>query len=626
MADHTRSQDLKRLDETIKKLSDATTDSIRLLTETNEKHAATMNRLTESNNKTTEAMEGIKELVTMLSLKYTQISEKVLVHPQNPPLLSNPHVQNQFPHQTQGLFRPFQPKLEFPRFSGNEPEAWLYKCEKFFDFNAIDETQKIRLASLHLDDKAIHWFRWFEKSHTLQTWREFSKALSLRFGENVYDDAVGQLTKLKQWGSVKLYQEKFEELANKTSGLSEEFFISCFVSGLKEEIRGGVQMFRPKSISEAMGLARLQEDTFEALNKKNRVSTKPYIPPLTPSPRLPETGPKLTETGTSIRKMTQRDFDDRRAKGLCFGCDEKYFRGHVCKKKQIFMLEAEEEEEIFEDTQQELLQGDTQEEFQISLHALSGIQSYRTMRIIGQIKKKMLHILIDSGSTHNFLDPKIAKTTGVESQPTNPLTVVVADGTKIFSKAIVKDCTWTVQGVEFTADMRLLPLGGCDMVLGVQWLSTLGPVLWDFKNLKMEFTVLGTKHTLKGGEVPAVQLVDAKAMEQLLRRNPQGIMAQMCSIQVESSEQIQVNPEISILLQNYEDVFSEPKSLPPVRAHDHQIPLFPGTQPPSIRPYRYPYIQKNEIEKIVREMMATGVIRHSFSPYSSPVLLVKKKR
>ncbi|XP_058192094.1 uncharacterized protein LOC131309484 [Rhododendron vialii] len=343
---------------------------------------------------------------------------------------------------------------------------------EILDFNAIDETLKIRLASLHLDDKAIHWFRWFEKSHTLQTWGEFSKALSLRFGETVYEDAVGQLTKLKQWESVKLFQEKFEELANKTSGLSEEFFISCFVSGLKEEIRGGKQMFRPKSISEAMGLARLQEDTFEALNKKNRVITKPYIPPFTPAPRITETSPKMPETGTSIRKMTQRDFDDRRAKGLCFCCDEKYFRGHVCKKKKIFMLEAEEEEEIFKDTQQELLQGDNQEEFQISLHALSGIQSYKTMRIIGQIKKKLLHILIDSGSRHNFLDPTIAKTTGVELQSTNPLTVVVADRTKIFSKAMVKDFKWTMQGVEFTIDMRLLPLGGCDMVLGVQWLST----------------------------------------------------------------------------------------------------------------------------------------------------------
>lgn len=75
-----------------------------------------------------------------------------------------------------------------------------------------------------------------------------------------------------------MYQEKFEELANKTSGLSEDFFVSCFVSVLKEEILAGVKMFQPRTIAQAMGLARLQEETVEAVTKKNRV-----VPKFTPS-------------------------------------------------------------------------------------------------------------------------------------------------------------------------------------------------------------------------------------------------------------------------------------------------------------------------------------------------------
>lgn len=67
--------------------------------------------------------------------------------------------------------------------------------------------------------------------------------------------------------------------------------------------------------------------------------------------------------------------------------------------------------------------------------------------------------------------------------PTPDLSVAVADGSKLSSQAICKNLAWAMQGEEFVAEVRLLPLGGCDMVLGIQWLSTLGPVTWDFKNL-----------------------------------------------------------------------------------------------------------------------------------------------
>jgi len=81
---------------------------------------------------------------------------------------------------------------------------------------------------------------------------------------------------------------------------------------------------------------------------------------------------------------------------------------------------------------------------------------------------------------------------------------------------------------------------------------------------------------------------------------------------------------ISPILQEYGDVFQEPKGLPPNRSYDHSIPLQPGIQAISVRPYRYPFYQKEEIEWIVKELLESGVIRHSNSPFSSPVLLVRK--
>ncbi|CAL9243056.1 unnamed protein product, partial [Arabidopsis halleri] len=75
-----------------------------------------------------------------------------------------------------------------------------------------------------------------------------------------------------------------------------------------------------------------------------------------------------------------------------------------------------------------------------------------------------------------------------------------------------------------------------------------------------------------------------------------------------------------------EDLFIEPTGLPPFRkGFDHQIPVEAGASPVSLRPYRYNSIQKDIIDRMVREMLSQGIIQNSSSPYASPVVLVKKK-
>lgn len=86
-----------------------------------------------------------------------------------------------------------------------------------------------------------------------------------------------------------------------------------------------------------------------------------------------------------------------------------------------------------------------------------------------------------------------------------------------------------------------------------------------------------------------------------------------------------VPPEIQQLLQKFAPVFEEPTELPPSRACNHRMPLIPGAQPIFTRPYRYPPGLKDEIEWQVGDMLTQGLFQPSHSPFSSPVLLVKKK-
>jgi hypothetical protein len=67
------------------------------------------------------------------------------------------------------------------------------------------------------------------------------------------------------------------------------------------------------------------------------------------------------------------------------------------------------------------------------------------------------------------------------------------------------------------------------------------------------------------------------------------------------------------LLQHHVAIFEEPQGLPPARPYDHCIHLLPGTAPVAVRLYRYPQLQKDELERQVAGMLTQGIIRPSTS-------------
>lgn len=64
--------------------------------------------------------------------------------------------------------------------------------------------------------------------------------------------------------------------------------------------------------------------------------------------------------------------------------------------------------------------------------------------------------------------------------------VSLADRSKLCVNGKVDQFQWNFQTTPFQADFMIIPLGGCDMVLGIQWLGTLGPITWDFKKLEIK--------------------------------------------------------------------------------------------------------------------------------------------
>ncbi|GKB50488.1 reverse transcriptase [Tanacetum coccineum] len=378
-------------------------------------------------------------------------------------------------------------KVEFLKFDGEEVVSWLYRVNNFFEMDHIVENeQKVRLVSMHLFGKALNWQKYFmSKFGEVMTWEVYRTHVQKWF-ESIFEDPVVELKNLRQTISVQVYQDSFEELLNKVD-IKDAYAVSLFIGGLKEEIAYAVRMFKPISLSDAFCLAKLQEANNSVTRgrptpvqtvSKNVVSN-PYNRGGGSMSKNVVTMPVQTNTAMPnipFKRLSKKEMEEKRARQLCFYCDQKYAPGHKC-SGQLFSLEVVGEGMVMEEDDDLQLNEEgvmstyttslIDEPPLISLNALTGKNSYRTMRVRAYVGKNVVHTLVDCGSTHNFLDLNTTKKLGCKLRRICPLEVFVANGHVMSSLYECKDFSWEFQGVTYTFDVMILPLRGCGMVLGI---------------------------------------------------------------------------------------------------------------------------------------------------------------
>lgn len=535
-------------------------------------------------------------------------------------------------------------KLELPEFDGKNPDDWIFRMEKCFSVNQTVEEEKLTLAMSCLVSGAVTWLRMIQDREEPLDWRDFSMKIRRRFKPSRGGTVLSQMLRLKQMGSISEYREQFEELSAEVPHVTNDVLEEIFLHGMKRSLREQVVRLRPVGMDEIVDMAKIIE---AQENERSAYQSRSFQrshsgPALNSQQRSYNSSSGATRQGESspARKSVDshkdnKGNDNRRAvQNPCRHCGERYFAGHRCKAFQRYKkLELEdsdgkEDDELSEEEKSEEQNGTQEQELHVlSLNSLVGITTKKTMKMKGVLGNREVVILIDSGASCNFISKRLVEELKLPVVETEGFGVAVGNGEVISGSGKCEGVEVEIQGVKITEEFLRFELGNIDLVLGYSWLAKLGETRINWGLHILRFQVAEKWVAICSDPELLKSQVSLNAMEKLCEKEDVVYLLELQALFENESKANEKKPSLAIcsLLKKFAGVFQMPRGLPPARTREHAITLQEGTSPINVRPYRYSHNQKNEIERLVKEMLQAGIIRPSISPFSSPVLLVKKK-
>nr|KYP46454.1 Transposon Ty3-I Gag-Pol polyprotein [Cajanus cajan] len=495
------------------------------------------------------------------------------------------HSSTESASSNNGHNQPFQVrsvKLDFPRFDGSEVLQWIFKAEQFFSYYRTPDDQRLLIASIHLDKDVVPWYQMMIREHPFHSWIAFTRALEMEFGPSPYEGPRSQLFKLTQTNSVQAYYVQFTALANRVQGVTQEALLDCFVGGLKPDIRRDVIAQSPPSLLRTVSLAKLYEEKYTIkpkpfsssfFQKNQTTNTNQTTPQSLKSTSLPPLLPSPDSKPTYVKKLTSAEMQLRRDKGICFTCDDKFSPNHRCPNKQYFVLQWEEDDEPELQPEPpdviEAVMGTGSQDHHLSYNALNGSSGLGTMKFQGSINGVRVQILLDSGSSDNFLQPRIAQCLKIPVEPIPNLQVLVGNGNSLVAEGLIRDLGVRIQGHTLKLPVYLLPVSGADLVLGAAWLATIGPHISNYSTLTLKF-YLGNQFITLYGQKPS--LPQPAQFNHMRRMQHTHAIAELFTLQFSHidapNDQLlyfpaDMEPELAMLLYTYRTVFDVPSGLPP---------------------------------------------------------------
>ena len=422
-------------------------------------------------------------------------------------------------------------KVEMPFCDGSKVLDWIVDIEYFYNLGRYGDEAKLDLVPLCLRGALKKWYASVMRRGGFQSWRDFKQKLLVRFSESIEEEPETRLFAIKQTGTVSEYVSEFEELSAQVPGLADHHLERIFYNGLNVEMKEVIRIKDPQGLQNFIAaVLRMETSTFcRVLSEAPKLEVKPRVTPnqsgkqgnvynnqsrfSTEKPKLLTVDTKNQKENVNPQRAFQRprqrhsdaELDQMRRNGICFKCGDKWSKIHEakCPNRELRILtvlngfEVEilddmdvEREELFPLTQPELKT--------LTTDVFLGIDSPITTKLHDKIGNLEVIVMLDSGASHNFISPQVVTRLHLKVSADCGLDVLLGNGVIVKGTGVCKAVTFELNSTSFTSDFISLELGSVDVILGVQWLETLGKCEVDWKEQVFSFAYRGEKVTLYG--------------------------------------------------------------------------------------------------------------------------------